>query len=134
MNLEEMIKKDYVASVQWMIKRAEEVRAILVLEYKVLSQNGISGYIYSYSDFVGLTEEGAYFSDGGEYPDSFTITYDLLIKTDDEIIVEARRDVNDRLTKFREEKAKRDANIDTRNKESLKLLLVQYGHPDTWSK
>lgn len=134
MNLQEMIKKDYVAAAKWLLKRAEEVRAILVLEYKVLAQNGVSGYIYSYSDFVGLTEEGAYFSDDGEYPDSFTITYDLLVKTDDEIIAEARRDVNERLAKFREEKAKRDANIDERNKMSLKLLLTQYGHPDTWSK
>lgn len=134
MNLEEMIKKDHVASVEWMLKRAEEVRAILLLEYKVLYQNGISGYCYNYSDFVGLTEEGAYFSDGSEYPDSFTIPYSLLIKTDDELIADARKEVNARLTKFREEKARRDANIDARNRESLKLLLIEYGHPDTWSK
>lgn len=134
MNLREMINKDYVAAAQWLLKRAEEVRAILLLEYKVLAQNGVSGYVYGYSDLVGLTAEGAYFSDGGEYADSFTITYDLLTKTDDEVIAEARRDVNARLAEFREQKAKRDANIDARNKESLKFLLTQYGHPDTWSK
>ena len=134
MNLQEMINKDYVAAAQWLLKRAEEVRDILVLEYKVLSQNGITIYGYNYSDFVGLTEEGAYFCDEPDSLDSFTLPYDLLIKTDDEIIAEARRDVNERLAKFREQKAKRDANIDARNKESLKLLLVQYGHPDTWSK
>lgn len=134
MNLQEMIKKDYIASAKWLLKRAEEVRDILLLEYKVLYQNGISGYCYSYADLVGLTDEGAYFSDGSEYNDSFTITYDLLVKTDDEVIAEARRDVNARLAEFREQKAKRDANIDARNKESLKFLLTQYGHPDTWSK
>lgn len=132
--VQEAVNQDRIARVKWLIRRAEEVRSILAEEYQVISKQGLRTPGYNYVEFQGLREDGAFFSDEDtDFPKTVTLPYELLIATDEQVRAGARKDVNDVLREEKDRLAKRAQDIDKKNKESLRLLLNEYGHPDSWS-
>jgi hypothetical protein len=133
--LKDAINKDRIASVQWFLDRAEQVKNILHEEFKPARDKRIAIPGYNYCDYISLTRDGAFCSDGDDpNPENFTLPYTLLVMSDEEIREEARKDLSAKLKEHEEWENRRQTNTDKTNKESLKLLLARYGHPDTWDK
>lgn len=133
--LKELINEDRIAAVQWFLDRAEHVKKILHEEFEPVRAKRIALPGYDYCDYISLTRDGAFCSDGDDpNPENFTLPYSLLIMSDDEIRAEAQKDVAAKLADHEIWETKRQINVDKTNKESLKLLLTRYGHPDTWDK